>query len=513
MIAGLFVAAVQAWAQGPAVVIERQIAATPAEVYRVAADLGVWSQFWAFDGPGGAESGFVSRGRPLGPHQALRWSSGPAGSGEVVIHDVEPPGQVVYSLTWTRRPLVDGLIGAAQDHVGSIRIEPSGEGSALRWELFAAAPPDRRRPVGRVEHDVERAVDRLAALVADSAALPVLPAEPPSAERSDLVLVWRGFSHRWTYNHRVNRNGDLWTMPTCGPDGCTTESHHAAASGSGADRATYTSAATALSGPDLAGWYGEIVLWFDGKEGESLTDRDCVTLPAEVGEGPALMRGWDLDAVGDADSLWALEFGLSRDRSQVCATGALKMACRTPECAAGARTTYSLDLPFVVATGPGLRATTHRQVHAHEWLARDLRDEPDPTSGRVAIDLPAVADRPAVLGLAGVSIALDKPLHLRGFDVGVGVPTRDPVTGSVRADLDLFVAQWGPVEIAPLTVAQFAEAGRADLAVDLVLVQPESACAVDLVGGGTHFWGGQAMDASVDAAVAVREIAVPTCAP
>src|SRR5688572_1462843 len=67
------------------------------------------------------------------------------------------------------------------------------------------------------------------------------------------AIVWQGFNHRWTYNHRLNRLGD-WVDHER-REGQTVEgtASHAAASGSGedADEATWRSFHAAVQAPGV----------------------------------------------------------------------------------------------------------------------------------------------------------------------------------------------------------------------------------------------------------------------
>jgi len=52
------------------------------------------------------------------------------------------------------------------------------------------------------------------------------------------LVLWQGFHHRWTYNHRLNRHGDWVEHLERDGDRVAARVNHSAASGSGADEAT-----------------------------------------------------------------------------------------------------------------------------------------------------------------------------------------------------------------------------------------------------------------------------------
>lgn len=431
----------------------------------------------------------------------LLWSSGTRERGTLAYTGLVPAQSVAYEVSWAQPGLTTPSPPA---HRGELVLEADGEGTTVRWRV--ERDPRRGDKVAgvsrRLEADLERAADRLSTAVQ----APAAPA--PSVVRNDQVVLWNGFHHRWTYNHRINRSGDGWTASCEGGD-CSARWFHAAASGSGADRATFDGAATVLTGEGVYALEGEATLWLDGREGESLTDRACVQLPQGTPDGPAVLRGYDLDAVEAADSLWELELSVERADDWVCAVGRVKMACRTPECGTEALTTYRLRIPWSVVVGPELAVHTASVTQDHSWKADDLRDEPDPAGHRLTRSLPADPDRPHAIGLSAVSVALEGPLHTRGLDLALTPTGRDGDQAGL--DLDLFYVQWGPVEMAPLTVAQFAHAGRAVLRADLVGIQPAAGCVEHVTAEGELYWPGKQADASVPSAVFERSVGLQGC--
>ena len=109
-------------------------------------------------------------------------------------------------------------------------------------------------------------------------------------------------------------------------------------------------------------------------------------------------------------------------------------------------------------------------------------------------------DHAAVLGMSAFSITLGEALHTRGLDLALRPASGEAAGDKLPVDVDLFYVQWGPVEIAPLTVAQFAHAGEATLTADLVLLQAPGGCAGTAETSGSLFWPGKLADASVSTA-------------
>src|SRR3712207_798464 len=69
---------------------------------------------------------------------------------------------------------------------------------------------------------------------------------PHRAPHDAPAVLWQGFHHGWTYNHRLNRIGD-WIVQTPSTDGeLDARVKHSAASGSGEDEAAWKSFYTVL---------------------------------------------------------------------------------------------------------------------------------------------------------------------------------------------------------------------------------------------------------------------------
>lgn len=469
----------------PPPVVSQVVQADPTEVQAVIADLAQWPGIWGLSAADDASRIHV-RGEPSTVRQLLVWSAAEKARGRMTIDAIAADG-VDYSIGWGRNHGPVALKASPAEHQGHIEISPEGGGTRVTWTLDVG---ERRRSKALVK-TVVNALDALA-IAAERGAPSVR--EPQTVHPQDAVIAWQGFRHQWTYNHRINRSGDWWTPPTCDDDGCVATQIHASASGSGIDRATFSGFGSMLKAPDVTGWYGSAALWFDGKEGEEISDRVCVTIPEEAEEGPALLRGYDLDAVESADSLWAFAVDIERQGSQVCVDASIRMDCKTPECGSERLTTYSLTVPFVVVAGPA-EITEAQAAQAHSWKAGDIRDEPHAADHPVALSIPVQMDRPALVGISGFSVELDSALHTLGLDLAVR--PGEAKDGQLPIDVDLFYLQWGPVEIAPMTVAQFAHAGRAQLTADLVVVQPETGCVERASTVGTAFWPGKQADASV----------------
>ena len=84
---------------------------------------------------------------------------------------------------------------------------------------------------------------------------------------SNCFPIWQGFSHQWGYNHRINRLGD-WVENVSEGDSCIVKGTHTAASGSGADIATFAQYFTTVHSDLVETRSGVATFNLSGKEGE-----------------------------------------------------------------------------------------------------------------------------------------------------------------------------------------------------------------------------------------------------
>jgi len=139
----------------------------------------------------------------------------------------------------------------------------------------------------------------------------------------DTGVVWRGFRHAWSYNHRFNRFGSWVDMGVCEGDLCRYEVGHAGASGSGEDRAAVRDAYTELSASDVGFHAGTVNFSLEGHEkrpngsGRIIRNR---TVELDVGgtvpdaeEYAVVLNGFDaMRASGESSKL--IDFDLSVDQ-------------------------------------------------------------------------------------------------------------------------------------------------------------------------------------------------------
>ncbi|TNE92430.1 MAG: hypothetical protein EP330_01890 [Deltaproteobacteria bacterium] len=485
--------------------IERSIHidASPEVVAELITDLESWAE-WANIGSDDKLAQVAIRGTSGQRGQSLRWYGAGQGAGKITVVEVDerhlsfelvrfvPAGFGVDS--WTRWRQTTYLSWEAVDG-----------GTRLTW-----APRIQNITAGEVS--VQRSVDAVLAQLKSAAEEHPPDLVRPATERaaSDKLLLWQGFEQEWTYNHRINRLGSWVTPPACTEEaGCSAEIAHAAASGSGADQARVRDLGEWVSAPGLDVQYGMSTLWFTGREGEQLQDAECIPMP---GSGAAVLEGFDIKALRSAHSLWGMAFQVEHEEVEgvevLCVSGELQMACRTAECRRDRFTEYVVEVRWAWVTAPGLHVTDHvLPAHAYAWEAETLLDMVKFRDHMLDVELVGIEGPPlATAGLSRVGVQLSAPLHTRGLALALHPGDYDPEAGRLAAKAHLLYQQWGPVEIAPLTVAQFSKHGEVELSAEVVLLQLDEGCTEPVSFDGSVYWHGGGADGRGDDAVTLTEV-------
>lgn len=330
-----------------------------------------------------------------------------------------------------------------------------------------------------------------------------------AAPGAEPAVVWQGFRHAWTYNHRLNRLGSGITHLARAPGRVEAEAWHAAASGSGADVATFTGYHTAVRAAGVA--FTEVRLGLDisSHEEEPQAFVREVRVPARPGiDDPVLaacLNGFDLRSEGDADKLASFHLAvtppfLDSETGEVVLLliGGLNVDCDSPECdtgdgvpglfmgaaigghlggpvgavvgaAAGAaltallgkldvQTRYRLEVSLLVAQAePGAMAVTgSTHANAFDWNTETAIRRVDVGTVPAALTTDAsrswAASVPTMRQLSlevtrkrGV-LRPDTAMHLLEWDVAVRLTDEEPTA----AELDLFYRNWRDRKSDPL---------------------------------------------------------------
>lgn len=356
------------------------------------------------------------------------------------------------------------------------------------------------------------------------------------------AVVWRGFDHLWTHNHRWNRFGS-WVERAPGdcedPTGCWRLAH-AAASGTSGDTARFHTAYSRVGarGVGFAAATDHVRLSADFGEALYIRSEELVVPLADLPGGDqladreqylVLLNGFDLGSDGPADKPVAFfveaaeaRYDADLDALRVRWRIYLSMDCTSAECWLTARGNdrfdYEVDVHLLVLAADDQLALTFpdRIEREYQWDA-----PPHILPGSPAIipvplghgsnpdadelDLPPVEGRidglaeggPGLVGLRRLAIQLSPfpgiagapaDQHMLGWQSAVHP---QPVAeGKVDFELDLVFKCWTE-GMQRFQITAYPEVGAALMEADLVLVQfPHGASIEHGSWGSEHDWEG-----------------------
>lgn len=318
------------------------------------------------------------------------------------------------------------------------------------------------------------------------------------------AVVWRGFKHRWEYNHRLNRFGSYVRSRDEGRWAVG----HTAASGSGPDTAHVVDFYSAVKSPHVMSKPGVRSFSIVEDQGTLATFEVDVQVPiggifANKDRYAAVLNGFDLVADNGANKM--MEFTLNAGYPEVSndgqhltfsLSGSFKGHCSTPECGGVGPVHYDLEVYFLVLAGDTEYFNVVRapeKANQYEWGWETAGDEifagqTGHRNANVPIDRNwEGAGVTNVPGLHHISVDLEKTgghpalsrgeaVHMLEWDMAIP----DIQTGSASADVDLllFFKNWTQgMKSAHFPHSQGAlkDAGRAKLEAGVTLLQVKEA--------------------------------------
>jgi len=235
------------------------------------------------------------------------------------------------------------------------------------------------------------------------------------------TVLWQGFRHRWRYNHRVNRLGSYVEHTSRSGDACTATVVNTAASGTGPDRAVFSTVYSKIRAEGVGFQSGVCKIPLAATE-ETLKLLDE---PVQIELGPALagkenyvvlLNGFDLVADREADKLMTLaletsdpEVDSSRSRLSFHLRGGFRVDCSSPECdlfinalrdqyeRLWARSVYMLDNALSQHDGGPVDGSLPLEVRP---LAAAMRDSAEQVDYTLWVHYLVVAGNPGDLNVA-----------------------------------------------------------------------------------------------------------------
>lgn len=336
--------------------------------------------------------------------------------------------------------------------------------------------------------------------------LDALFAQKSSPICSNHALIWRGFDHSWTYNHRINRLGDYVSL---GDKHTGAFSCHTSASGLGADSTFYTSYYSYVQSPHLFFQEALVNIKLDGKEKQLLTKTVDASIPASALNRNqetyvSLLNGFDIQAKRAADKLKLFKIELgdayyheASDEIRFQLKVSLSVNCQSLECSAlNQKTSYDLKIYCLIIAGEDQAvASNHKTIRKHySW---DKKDEPNFTTETTSIKgIKSEHYKAATAGIKSLSIILNKAHWTVMYNNNIQVGNYQIDKGELSISSNLVFKEW--LEGMKRTSAypkhsQFSskKKGWATLEMEVVLIQMKDAEILYNKKSGANFWRGQ----------------------
>lgn len=263
------------------------------------------------------------------------------------------------------------------------------------------------------------------------------------------AVIWRGFEHSWTYNHRINRVGDYVQRKQ---DSLLV--YHTSASGSGADSTHFTSHYTLIESPAVAFHEGVVNVKLYGKEKQLISKDIEVSIPVPEGFAKqdlyaTVLNGFDLKALGRADKIQLLR--LSVDDAQYTEASSelrfnLKIAivvnCQSFECSRfNQKTTYDMNIHYLIITGSdeSWAATSQTITKSYPW---GKKHELNHLPGKHTIYGKGGGYANATIGIKSMAITLDAAHWTIEYHNNATPLKYDEKTGRMHFATDLSFKEW-----------------------------------------------------------------------
>ncbi len=272
----------------------------------------------------------------------------------------------------------------------------------------------------------------------------------------DAAVLWRGFTHQWTYNHRLNRLGNY--IDNTEYEGLPYKARlvHTAATGVGGDVGYFDSQFTYLGLNGLSSSSGTCTIDFTGKEGDMHNVMKKISLDVPQSYDPGnvrcvvLLNGFDIISETKADKLQLFNVNISNpeylaasEKIQFDIDASLLVTCQSLECSSFKnKFTYSIKVNFLALIGPAdafnvVEQYSHR---VYNWdkkaelntlpLTKSIQGSRNSTFGKAA------------LGFQSLAINLDRAHWLLEWHSVIQPKNYNSQTGIFEYDLDLNFKQW-----------------------------------------------------------------------
>jgi hypothetical protein len=339
-----------------------------------------------------------------------------------------------------------------------------------------------------------------------------------NAQTENTAVVWRGFEHSWSYNHRINRIGNYVKMVNSDPYG-----YHASASGLGSDSTWFKTYYTVLKSKVLEFKEAVVDMKIEGNEGDLLTR--VIDLNIKLDDKmikkqkfKVFINGFEMKSLLKADQLSLCRFtvddpSISTETSSLNVKAHLNLVtnCRTIECPLFSnKTAYALQLHLLVIGYNSEDAETFEGYKAKSYTWDETIEIPE-TFENISMHGQRNEFEKAFVGIKSIGIILDQEHWLKDINYSIVPEKYDPKTGQMDALIKMFYREWQngmKLFATDPKKAGFAEkrAGFALLDMTPIFMQVKSAQITHGNTKGSMFWKGWNANSSSDEALSKTKI-------
>ena len=271
--------------------------------------------------------------------------------------------------------------------------------------------------------------------------------------QQDVGVVWMGFEHEWSYNHRLNRLGDYISQPEFEGYDFPVKHYHTGATGLGKDEAYFTSYYTSLKTENVGIQSGFVEMNLSNKEGQRSSVKMKISIPLQANlhskdQVVGILNGFDLIASEGADKLKMLHIDLSDpvynyNKSSVDMTIEVGFIadCGSFECHRFSQQyNYTIKVQYLLFAGDrgDFNGTEKSFIKSYEWDKQsDFED------GMIDETVNGFPGFPyATIGFKSLMINMDQDHWLVDWHTAIHPQFYDETTGNFEFSLDLFLKQW-----------------------------------------------------------------------
>lgn len=322
------------------------------------------------------------------------------------------------------------------------------------------------------------------------------------------ALIWRGFEHNWTYNHRANRLGSFVSL--------NGEAYavHTSATGLGSDSTRFTTYYSYIESPGI--YFKEIPIRIrvNGKEGELLTKTEDVYYYADdwlKGRKyyTALINGFEIKSLEKSDQLKLFRFLVKdvfyseeSEEIKISADFNLVTNCRTIECPVfNNKTAYELTLHILIIAFDEGYGNVVDAYSSRNYVWDEKVEIQDMSTRVISLGQKDNLFDKATIGIKGFGIVLDSEHWLMEMNKFVIPNQYDPETGVMISEANMKYVEWKKgmqqFAVSPFK-AKFAKrrSGYALLDMNLAMLQFKQAEIKHGKSTGSMFWRGWNQEAA-----------------